>query len=250
MGLYFNEEDHYIFKSDEVMDEPNQSVAHINEWTKFRKVQESINGRLRDSFLDIKKMVDVQERARRNQWKKISYQLKDLQRINRRHEEAHAEVKSQVAEMDERAKSLEELLQQEKLFKQEVMEELQRVSKTNEEIEQRLTTAEALNKELLSKLNEQYELQKEMSGQMLQHEDQHQDIVTRLEKQEAVTDKILRQVTHIRSILFERAHFLAEKIEDSYQLTSSYVYKLMTGSVEPWQLFLMKQKQKQKKESE
>ncbi|WP_144462510.1 hypothetical protein [Siminovitchia fortis] len=249
MGLYINEEEHlYIYKSEEEIDEPNQSVAQIDEWAEFLDVQKKANAIWQQSFSDLNKMVEHQEQVRKNQWKKISYQLKDLRRIDRKHDEAHENVKEQLTAIDEKSRRLEEMLDEETLFKKDVMEQLLQVSGTNEEIENRLKSVEADNEELLTKLNEQYELQREMAEQISKQEERHQEVISRLDSQEAVTEKILRQVTNIRSILFERANYLAEKIENSYKLTSSYVYKLMTGSVEPLQLFLLKQKE-QKKES-
>ncbi|CAM4078550.1 hypothetical protein [Lederbergia lenta] len=61
-------------------------------------------------------------------------------------------------------------------------------------------------------------------------------------------EKVVRQIDHIRSILFERMTYLAEKVENGYRLTSSYVYKLMTGANQPFALFMANEKQKEKKE--
>ncbi len=249
MGLYFNEEEHlYIYKNDEEIDAPNQSVVEIDEWTEFKEAQKKANVILQQSFLDLNKMVEHQERIRKNQWKNITYQLKDLRRYDRKHDEIHEDVKDRLTAIDDKNRRLEDMLGEEKLFKEEVMEKLLEASGTNEEIEKRLKSVEIDNEKLLTRLNEQYELQKEMAVQISKQEERHREVIGRLDNQEAITEKILRQVTNIRSILFERANYLAEKIENSYQLTSSYVYKLLTGSVEPLQLFLLKQKG-QKKES-
>ncbi|VEF46739.1 Uncharacterised protein [Bacillus freudenreichii] len=251
MGLYFNEEEHpYIYQSNEDIDEPNQSVANIDEWSEFMEAQKKANYILQKSFLDLNRLVEHQEKVRKNQWKKISYQLKDLRRYDRKQDEVHENVKEHLTGIDEKNRRLEEMLEQETLFKKEVMEQLLQVGGTNEEIEKRLKSVEAANAELLTKLNDQQEFQREMTEQISKQEERHQEVIGRLDNQEAITEKILRQVINIRSILFERANYLAEKIENSYQLTSSYVYKLMTGSVEPLQLFLLKQKEKEKESEE
>ncbi|WP_313433029.1 hypothetical protein [Siminovitchia terrae] len=250
MSLYFNEEEHYIYKSEEKIDEPNQSVAQIDEWSEFMEAQKKANSILQQSFWDLNQVMKNQEQIRKNQWKKMNYQLKELRRNDRNHAEDHENVKGQLMAIDEKNQKLEGMLEQEILFKKEVMEQLLQVSGTNAEIEQRLKSVEVDNEELLTKLNEQYELQKEMTEQVLKQEERHQEVISRLDNQEAITEKILRQVTNIRSILFERANYLAEKIENSYHLTSSYIYKLMNGSVEPLQLFLLEQKEKEKRKKE
>ncbi len=250
MGLYFNEEEQYIYQSEEEIDEPNQSVAQIDEWSEFMEAQKKANSILQQSFLDLHQVMKNHEQIRKNQWKKINYQLKDLRRNDRNHAEDYENVKGQLTTINEKNQTLEEMLEEEVLFKREVMEQLLQVSGTNVEIEQRLKSVEVDNAELLAKLNKQYELQKEMTEHISKQEERHQEVMSRLDNQEAITEKILRQVTNIRSILFERANYLAEKIENSYYLTSSYIYKLMNGSVEPLQLFLLKQKGQQKESEE
>lgn len=59
-------------------------------------------------------------------------------------------------------------------------------------------------------------------------------MLKRLDTQEALLDKLGRQLNHVRSILFERTNYLVDKIDEGYKLTSSYVYKLMTGSEQPF----------------
>ncbi|MGG3470619.1 hypothetical protein ABES02_24430 [Neobacillus pocheonensis] len=86
--------------------------------------------------------------------------------------------------------------------------------------------------ESLNELNNKISKQEEFQGGVLQ----------RLDTQEALIDKLSLQLNHIRSILFERANYLATKIEDGYKVTSSYVYKLMTGSDQPLTFFLLNKK--------
>ena len=125
------------------------------------------------------------------------------------------------------------------------MEKLHSLKQTQQEIENRLEKQKAANEQLLLNLREQHELQKEMADQISKLEANHQEVIERLDSQEALTEKVLRQVKNLRYILFERAGYLAEKIENGYQLTSSYIYKLLTG-----QVFLLEQKEKQKKDTD
>src|SRR5699024_12866080 len=67
-------------------------------------------------------------------------------------------------------------------------------------------------------------------------------MLDRLENQEALMEKFHRQISEFRSILFERSSFLAEKIEDSYNLTSSYFYQLVSGSDTPLTLYMDQRK--------
>ncbi|MEC1524762.1 hypothetical protein P9D43_22410 [Neobacillus niacini] len=95
-------------------------------------------------------------------------------------------------------------------------------------------------------LKTQEELQKQLSEKISKQEDFQKGVLTRLDQQEALTEKISRQLNHIRSILFERTNYLAEKIDEGYKITSSYVYNLMTGSDQPITFYLMNNKKGEK----
>jgi len=113
------------------------------------------------------------------------------------------------------------------------------------ELKSRLERYEDANHQLVLKMNEQLDLQKEVAEKIAKHETFQGDVLQRLDNQEALMDKISRQINHIRSILFERTNYLAAKIDDGYKITSSYVYKLMTGSEHPLTFLLMNQKKEE-----
>ena len=95
-------------------------------------------------------------------------------------------------------------------------------------------------------LKTQEELQRKLSEKISKQEEFQTGVLTRLDQQEALTEKIARQLNHIRSILFERTNYLAEKIDEGYKITSSYVYNLMTGSDQPITFYLMNNKKGEK----
>lgn len=95
-------------------------------------------------------------------------------------------------------------------------------------------------------LKTQEELQIQLAQKVNKQEEFQTEVLTRLDKQEALTEKISRQLNHIRSILFERTNYLAEKIDEGYKITSSYVYNLMTGSDQPITFYLMNNKKGEK----
>ena len=86
---------------------------------------------------------------------------------------------------------------------------------------------------IIDLLKTQEELQKQLTEKFNNQEEFQTGVLTRLDQQEALTEKIFRQINHIRSVLFERTNYLAEKIDEGYKITSSYVYNLMTGSDQP-----------------
>ncbi len=99
---------------------------------------------------------------------------------------------------------------------------------------------------IMDLLKTQEELQKQLSEKINKQEEFQTGVLIRLDQQEALTEKISRQLNHIRSILFERTNYLAEKIDEGYKITSSYVYNLMTGSDQPITFYLMNNRKGEK----
>jgi len=113
------------------------------------------------------------------------------------------------------------------------------------DLRHRLEKNEEVNQQLVLQMNEQLELQKIAAEKLEKQEDFQEGVLKRLDNQEALLDKLGRQINHIRSILFERTNYLAAKIDDGYKITSSYIYKLMTGSEQPLTFFLINHKKEE-----
>jgi hypothetical protein len=65
-----------------------------------------------------------------------------------------------------------------------------------------------------------------------------------LENQEALTEKLMRKVDNFRSILYERTHFLADKIEEGYNATSSYIHEMVSSTGLPPLRYKLKESEK------
>jgi len=87
-------------------------------------------------------------------------------------------------------------------------------------------------------------LQQKMATEIAKQESLQHSVVNRLENQEALAEKMLRQMENLRSILYERTNYLAEKIEKGYASTSSYIYKMMKTNKDPVIHEEIKEKQK------
>jgi len=99
------------------------------------------------------------------------------------------------------------------------------------------------NQELAIKVEQQIELQREMVKQLSNQESFQEDFATRLENQEVLMEKLSRKIDNFRSILYERTHFLADKIEEGYNSTSSYILDLVTNSALPPIEYKLKKKE-------
>lgn len=271
MGLFINKNDHpEVFHNPGNIQESNQDFAKTDYLTVLIKGQKEAYESLLHSFYDLKNLHQQQETNQINQWNDIGNQLKKLSENHQRQEtnqinqwneignqlkdlrenhhmqkEFESHVMDWLIKLDEENNKLQGILENEGQLKQEIMEKIHSVNQSTQEIMKRLEQYEATNQDLTQKINEQLDNHQQMAEQFTKQEDIQKEVLTRLDTQEALTEKILRQINHIRSILFERTNYLAEKIESGYKITSSYVYKLMTGSDKPLTLLMMNQKEEE-----
>lgn len=80
---------------------------------------------------------------------------------------------------------------------------------------------------LSTKIEEQMTIQQELKEVLAKQESFQKEVLQRLKDQEALTEKVLRKVDHFRTILYERTHFISEKIGKGYEATTAYLTKMM-----------------------
>src|SRR5699024_6548946 len=112
--------------------------------------------------------------------------------------------------------------EEEGLLKQEVKEEIRHIHEANQTVLHQIEDYEMQTKKLNAKMDDLVQLQQAMMEAMSQQQDDRHKALQSLENQDALLEKTLRQVTNLRSALFERTSYLAEKVENSYKLTSSF----------------------------
>jgi hypothetical protein len=239
LGLFINNREHPdVFKSQEEIKEPNQTYTRHDFMTELWVQQQEANGSLKRAFDELKTYYLQQEATQTNQINRIGSSINELQSSQHHHEEMENQVLQWLKRLEEKNLNLHTTLEKELLQKSEVLDQINRLSHSNQEIMERLEQQEASDEKLSSKMNEQLQLQKDAV-------EFQTNVLTRLASQEALTEKIYRQLNHIRSVLFERSNYLAGKIDEGYKMTSSYVYKLMTGSEKPLTFFLLNQKKEE-----
>lgn len=249
MGLFINNRKHPdVFKNKQEIKAHNQSYTRKNFVTELVSEQQLFNEALKRSLADLKLRSMAQEKWHADQWHRVDNQLNDLWKSSQDHQNMENQIMESLRTINDKNAHLQTTLEGETLFKQEMIDQAQHLNETLSDITSRLEQQEEANQQLSRQLNEQLELQKETVEKMNNQGTFQEDVLKRLDNQEALTEKISRQVNHIRSILFERTNYLAAKIEDGYKVTSSYIYKLMTGADAPLTFFMMNQKKDESKE--
>ena len=259
MGLYVNKSDHPdVYKNKRDVSTSNQEYVRRNFLNDLLNEQQKTNHVLNETINELKSQYKQYKKTQNTKWKSVNRKIHYLKKSNQQHTETDNKILQQLDTLDEKNTDLIDTLSKETLLTESVLKQINHLTQSNKEISNRIEKTEASKEQLFMGLTEQHVLQKEVVDRLANHEEiqkavieklAHQEefqteVLRRLDSQEALTEKIFRQINHIRSILFERTNDLATKIEDGYKLTSTYVYKLMTGSDQPMTFTMIKDKKK------
>ncbi|WP_428909562.1 hypothetical protein [Niallia sp. Krafla_26] len=244
MSLYINNQHSNVYKNKNQIGTNNQTYIRHNVLKDLLDEQKKANQELSHTLTQLQSQYKKQQKAQKARWNYIHHQLNESQQHQAKKD---TEISQQLGNLNKKSADLQQTILQGTVKTESILEQIHHIQESNREISQRLEKTEGESKRISRKLEEQQELQKGVIEKLGGQEEFQSDVLKRLDSQEALTEKILRQINHIRSILFERTNYLATKIEDGYQLTSTYVYQLMTGTDQPLTFSMLKNKEKQKK---
>lgn len=216
MGLFINSEQHHgMYKNVAKINVPNQTTFRRDHLAELLKEQQKMNDSLHKSILKLGILNEQRDEKQLNQWQEVSDRLGRLEKVNHQQD---LQMMAHLKTLTDDNKNLQMMIEDDRISSQEIMKQIKQHSLNNLDLTQQLT--------------EQKEGQRE--------------VLIRLDNQEALTEKALRQIDNLRSSLFERTNYLAEKIEDSYQLTSSYLYQLLTGADQSLTFYVNSENRKEK----
>ncbi|MGM8365820.1 hypothetical protein ACLIBG_10130 [Virgibacillus sp. W0181] len=234
MGLFINADMHPdVFMTRATIQEPNQAYYQYDVSSERMKEQKRINENIITTIQDMKSFYKHQEFFRQQKWKRYDLELESLQESQLQNDSFKQNARERFAMLEEDQKKLEHLLQNERTLNKEVAAQIREIHQSNQDMLTMLTEQENMNNQLTEQLTKQADTQ--------------DAVATRLDKQEALLEKALRQIDQFRSVIYERSNYLAEKVEKNYEMTSSYVYHLMTGSEKPFTFFMKSNKREENK---
>ncbi|AIF45631.1 MULTISPECIES: hypothetical protein [Virgibacillus] len=246
MGLYINHRHGDIYKNNEGIQAPNQEVFIKNHVAEMIEEQQRVNKSLSTSFYELKNLYEQQSNKQTHQWKDITTQLNQLKQLNDTHDKLENDVIKVLQKLEGNQLSIQKLIEENYLLKETYDQQLNEITSGYQDIADKLERHREVNEKLTSKVEQQTEWQKEIGEKVKEHEVSQEKVLERMENQEAITEKITRQMDHFRSILFERTNYLAEKVEEGYHLTTSYVAKLMSDPERPLAYMTLERKNKDK----
>ncbi|HSO57682.1 MAG TPA: hypothetical protein VLQ66_05525 [Paenisporosarcina sp.] len=248
MGLFINSDKHPdVFKNNGQIIESNQAFFKKDHTADLMKEQQKANETLQKSLSELKNLYHKQANRQTRQFKHLHNGISEQKKLNFQHEKVDNQVLSWLEKLDEKNSTLQMTLKDEVVLKQEMMNYMDTLNHSNSEVVNKLDKYGLANEQLELKVDDQLEMQSQLSLQLTKQADTQLDVLNRLENQEALNEKILRQIDYFRATLFERTNYLAEKIDTGYNYAVSYVSKLMTSSDQmPKQYVITKEKDNKK----
>ncbi|MEE6451030.1 hypothetical protein RAH41_10700 [Gottfriedia acidiceleris] len=224
MGLFINKNEHPdVFKNNETIQTPNQGLVRHNYLAELMEEQQKNNMNLEKSISELKPRYEQLEELQTNQWNHVKNQINSLIGSNREREQFE-KIMIQRLNTSDKNESLE---------KQSLIDKMISLNEAYTELAKRLEKSESDNQALSLQLDKLIEKQNEVAHGLLQQEEFQHGVLDRLDTQEAMMDRISHQLNNIRSIIFERASYITTKLEDSYKLTTDYIYKFINGTDKP-----------------
>ncbi len=238
MGLYFNDKNHTnMYKNREEVQGKNQKIFVKNHVSEMVKEQERINNSLQQTLFEIRTLFEKQHDKNESKWTHIESQLIELQHFNAHYETVENKVTDYLKKLEKDNVKIQEQIETGKLTEAGLQEELSKINSSYQIISNQLDDVVKAYEQLSLKVDQQIDSQQEQTKSQ-------EKIQKRLDNQEALTEKVIRQMDHFRGLLFERTNYLSEKMDETF----SYIFGLLTDK-QAGTNFLMYEKLKREEKS-
>jgi hypothetical protein len=218
-----------VFTPKKPLPNPNQQNFRLNYLSEFMSQQllqnETINESI-DEVLTTVNQTHTTHELKIDQIIEESHQQKEmnhlfLEKVDLQGKSTE-EIFLSLQHLNEKNQQLSESIVNEQLMNQAILDQLtfqdQQLRNTNSQLENYVNLAHELSAQLL--LQEQ--ILKEMNQKLQVHDIYHNTVMESLDKQEAMNEKIFRQLDFLKSLIYERVNIMIEKVENSYQSTTEY----------------------------
>ena len=259
MGLFINDSQHPgVFKNNGELKASNQVEFRSNYLTDFMLSQEATNQSFLDNIIRLNNSQQQYGDQQITHWNEINKRLEYLKELNTQHELVEKQIQSGLQKLEQQNEKLHHLITEEQLGKQRLMEHIEHLDETQHNIKIRLDKSEetsgvivqkiddlslknvevlssmeqvsAFQHEAMAKMDEQHHFHHTITQQISGLEEAQKDLTSRVDLQEGLLEKIMRQIDHIRFSLYERTNFIEEKMEKLYQASIASFQKIKNGS--------------------
>ncbi|WP_156644617.1 hypothetical protein [Lentibacillus sp. JNUCC-1] len=216
-----------VFQNRGEVTAPNQDYFKRNAFDEWKRDQDQMRARLMRTVANLNKQYKALSVHQKSDVENLQEQLNALTEETSLHEQFRKETKRWLTMLEDNQAKLQQMLEHDETFKEEMKQDMMDFSTSQQALLDELLEART---ELTSQTEQLMEFRNQVLESLIAQDDQQTHLLERMDNQEALLEKVTRQVHHFRSILFERSSYLAEKIDNSCQKTSDYVYEWVMGS--------------------
>lgn len=244
VSLFMNTNSHpNLFKNNDSVECPNQSYFK-SDYLKERLEEHSrVNEAFQQSMKKLRISFQKQRYNNEVKWRDVVKDVEWMKENNKQHKEFEIKTREWMVMLEHNSQELHRIVGENSTVNQNILKEIHRIHQSNEEIMQKLISFDTTKEQFTNKMAELVDKQQVVAEHVAKQHDKQDKVMDQLENQEALIEKSNLQLSNLRSILFERTGFIADKIEESYKLTSSVLYKFLTGSDRPLTLMMNQKKQ-------
>ncbi|MDZ5473845.1 hypothetical protein SM124_19175 [Bacillus sp. 31A1R] len=210
----------------------NQDYYRLNYFQKMIEEQSKINNHIQTSISEvnsnIQETTEEQKRnytnlmSKLNKQDHITYHFLDMIKNN---ETTYSALLKRLKEIEEKSESIIQKVSKDGVINEAILDQLafqdDMLNKLTSNLEEYNRSCEELSKNIKN----QEEFHKELGYKVDLQEVFHKTVMERLDEQEANTKKMMRQLDHLRSIIYERASFFVNKVEENFNKISKPVQR-------------------------
>lgn len=227
MGLFINNKEHLdLYKEDDVKNMNNQATFRSDAFTEAAEKQRHAFNLLNEKHAELQNQLHKHKRTQTDRWNYAGKQLEEIMENQLQQNQFENNVLASIQRLGQLNEELQNDLNEKRQLNEELVGKIERLNLSNSVISERLEKVDKDQVLLLSKMDTQIEKQKHFAITLDEQTVAQSEISERLEKQEGFLEKLAHQLNFLRSVIFERSHFITEKIDNSYQLTTTYLSKM------------------------
>lgn len=227
MGLFINKRVHAdLYNEENSMQGSNQDVFRTDTFTQLVEEQRKAFDLVNEKHDELQKQLCKQTRIQADRWSATGLQLDSIIDNQMQHNQFELNVTESINRLNRLNEGLQADLDEKRRLNEEFVAKIETLTLVNNEFSERLEKIDGDQALLLSKMNSQIEQQHLFSETLNEQTKVQSNIAEKLEQQEGMLEKFALQLNFLRSVIFERTHFIADKIDNSFQLTTTYLSKL------------------------
>lgn len=231
MGLFINKDSNPdIFKNKKSIQSPNQLAFKSDLLSEWMDEQRNFYQQIDAQINRFEHNSNRQYQLARNHHKRTESRFHEIAKSHGSRQEFEQEVLASFKKLHIKQRSLQSILTNSHSLNRDFHRQLKTLNESKDEVTNHLIDLQSLNEKLSYEVKNQYTRHIELSSQIGELEKTQKELRRRLENQDSLLEKLVRQIDNLRSIIFERSHFLIEQIDKVRKLPSSYQTRLKGSS--------------------